>query len=205
MRAIAGSALHGPRQRRRRQYGSAPSKPAKGVSLRGVVLGAAIAAASLLVGDGASAVSSLGDGRDCGDFTDWNTAQVWFEMFQPEHGDVAHLDANGDGVACESLPGVPTATAARPSGGGYWMLAANGTVFGFGDAGPLAPLVRDAATAITPASGGGYWVLGASGAVHARGATHYGDAALFLVATAQRRSRGRRPVTATGSSRIWAR
>lgn len=51
--------------------------------------------------------SSPGDARDCGDFTTWRQAQDWFETYYPAYGDVARLDADGDLVACESLPGAP--------------------------------------------------------------------------------------------------
>lgn len=48
-----------------------------------------------------------GDVRNCGDFATWPEAQAWFDTYAPHYGDVAGLDADGDGVACESLPGAP--------------------------------------------------------------------------------------------------
>ena len=48
-----------------------------------------------------------GDTKNCTDFATWRDAQDWFEFYFPHYGDVARLDGNGDGVACESLPGAP--------------------------------------------------------------------------------------------------
>lgn len=31
-------------------------------------------------------------------------AQAWFDKYYPQYGDVARLDGNNDGRACESLP-----------------------------------------------------------------------------------------------------
>jgi len=45
-----------------------------------------------------------GDSVNCGDFTTQALAQAWFDKYFPYYGDVAKLDADGDGVACESLP-----------------------------------------------------------------------------------------------------
>jgi hypothetical protein len=49
-----------------------------------------------------------GDTKNCGDFSPWSEAQEWFEFFYPHCEDVANLDADGDLVACESLPGAPS-------------------------------------------------------------------------------------------------
>jgi len=43
--------------------------------------------------------------RDCSDFLTQPQAQRFFELHQP--GDPHNLDGNGDGQACESLPGGP--------------------------------------------------------------------------------------------------
>jgi len=43
-----------------------------------------------------------GDNRNCGDFDTQREAQLYFEAAGP--GDPNRLDANNDGVACESLP-----------------------------------------------------------------------------------------------------
>jgi hypothetical protein len=40
-------------------------------------------------------------------FATWREAQNWYEFYFPYYGDVAGLDGNNDGVACESLPGHP--------------------------------------------------------------------------------------------------
>lgn len=48
-----------------------------------------------------------GDSKNCGHFSTWAEAQAWFDFYRPWYGDVAKLDADGDGIACESLPGAP--------------------------------------------------------------------------------------------------
>lgn len=48
-----------------------------------------------------------GDTKNCSDFRTWAEAQAWFDLYFPHYGDVARLDADGDGIACESLPGAP--------------------------------------------------------------------------------------------------
>ena len=75
-------------------------------------------------------------------------------------------------------PGSPVTSAVRTTdGGGYWILLANGIVYGYGDAANLGGPVGsvggfDPATAIfTTADGGGYWVAAANGSVYT-----YGDA-----------------------------
>ena len=45
-----------------------------------------------------------GDSVNCSDFSTQALAQAWFDLYYPHHGDVAKLDGNNDGVACESLP-----------------------------------------------------------------------------------------------------
>ncbi len=45
--------------------------------------------------------------RNCGDFADWQSAQAFFESAGGPNRDPHRLDRNGDGVACESLPGAP--------------------------------------------------------------------------------------------------
>jgi hypothetical protein len=44
-----------------------------------------------------------GDSKNCDDFDSWEEAQAWFEYYYPYYGDVAKLDGNKDGIACESL------------------------------------------------------------------------------------------------------
>lgn len=51
--------------------------------------------------------SNPGDSKNCGDFSTWTSAQDWYLTHLPHYGDVAGLDRDDDGVACESLPGAP--------------------------------------------------------------------------------------------------
>ncbi|WP_419819307.1 cell wall-binding repeat-containing protein [Glaciibacter flavus] len=51
--------------------------------------------------------ASPGDTKNCSDFTTWSAAQNWFLTYYPYYGDVARLDGDSDGVACETLPGAP--------------------------------------------------------------------------------------------------
>ncbi|HEX2154654.1 MAG TPA: excalibur calcium-binding domain-containing protein [Acidimicrobiia bacterium] len=51
--------------------------------------------------------SNPGDAVNCTTFESWQEAQDWFDLYAPHYGDVADLDGNGDGAACESLPGAP--------------------------------------------------------------------------------------------------
>ncbi|HEX9977134.1 MAG TPA: excalibur calcium-binding domain-containing protein [Acidimicrobiia bacterium] len=52
-----------------------------------------------------------GDAVNCTDFATWREAQIWFDRYATAYGDIAHLDNDGDGVACETRPRVP-----QPSG-----------------------------------------------------------------------------------------
>ena len=52
-----------------------------------------------------AATAAPDEDRDCSDFDDWQSAQDFFES--AGDGDPHGLDGNGDGVACESLPGAP--------------------------------------------------------------------------------------------------
>lgn len=45
-----------------------------------------------------------GDTVNCSDFDTQAEAQEWFDTYFPHYGDVAGLDADNNGVACESLP-----------------------------------------------------------------------------------------------------
>ena len=81
------------------------------------------------------------------------------------------------GVALTGLAAGLVGIASTPDGGGYWLVAADGGVFAYGDAGfhgstggmtLNAPVVGMAATP----DGGGYWLVAADGGVFA-----YGDAA----------------------------
>jgi hypothetical protein len=48
-----------------------------------------------------------GDTKNCSDFATWQEAQAWFDLYFPHYGDIAKLDQDNDGIACESLPGAP--------------------------------------------------------------------------------------------------
>ena len=48
-----------------------------------------------------------GDTVNCSDFATWQEAQIWFDRYVVAYGDVAELDNDGDGVACETRPGSP--------------------------------------------------------------------------------------------------
>ncbi len=48
-----------------------------------------------------------GNTKNCSDFATWAQAQAWFLKYLPYYGDVAQLDADNDGIACETLPGAP--------------------------------------------------------------------------------------------------
>ena len=56
-----------------------------------------------------------GPDRNCGDFSSWWNAQNFYLASGGPVLDPHRLDRNGDGVACESLPGAPGSDA-RPSG-----------------------------------------------------------------------------------------
>ena len=45
--------------------------------------------------------------RNCGDFDDWASAQAFFEANGGPDTDLHRLDSDGDGIACQSLPGAP--------------------------------------------------------------------------------------------------
>lgn len=55
---------------------------------------------------GATATPSVPD-RNCSDFDTWSEAQAFFEAEGGPESDPHRLDHDGDGIACESLPGAP--------------------------------------------------------------------------------------------------
>lgn len=55
-------------------------------------------------GGGTTPPTNPGDTKNCSDFATQAEAQAWYDTYAPAYGDVAGLDADGDGVACESLP-----------------------------------------------------------------------------------------------------
>ena len=59
-----------------------------------------------------------GDSKNCSDFATQAEAQAWFDLYFPFYGDVAGLDADGDGIPCESLPLVSPLTASSLVNGG---------------------------------------------------------------------------------------
>ena len=60
-----------------------------------------------VVGPPATHPANPGDAVNCTDFRTWAEAQAWYDRYFPLYGDVARLDSDGDGIACESLPGAP--------------------------------------------------------------------------------------------------
>jgi hypothetical protein len=72
-----------------------------------VCITAAVLLGVTVVPVGAGALDDPGNSKNCDDFATWFDAQSWFETFFPSFGDVARLDADEDGIACESLPGAP--------------------------------------------------------------------------------------------------
>ncbi len=57
----------------------------------------------------AEAAQRRANDRNCTDFKTWQEAQAFFQSAGP--GDPHGLDKDGDGIACESLPGSPSAPA----------------------------------------------------------------------------------------------
>jgi hypothetical protein len=55
----------------------------------------------------ASIPANPGDTKNCSDFATHAEAQAWFDLYYPLYKDVARLDADGNGIACESLPDGP--------------------------------------------------------------------------------------------------
>ena len=47
--------------------------------------------------------SNPGDTVGCADFATWQEAQDWYDTYAPHYGDVASIDGNNNGVACEKL------------------------------------------------------------------------------------------------------
>ncbi|MGD9999000.1 MAG: hypothetical protein AB7U39_18940, partial [Ilumatobacteraceae bacterium] len=46
-----------------------------------------------------------GDAVNCSDFATYPQAKAWYDLYYPYYGDVANLDADNDGLPCETLPG----------------------------------------------------------------------------------------------------
>ena len=65
---------------------------------------------------------------------------------------------------------------ATPDGGGYWLVASDGGIFSYGDAGFLGsrggqPLNKPVVGMAATADGGGYWLVASDGGIFS-----YGDA-----------------------------
>ncbi|MCA1841971.1 MAG: S8 family serine peptidase [Actinobacteria bacterium] len=91
----------------------------------------------------------------------------------------------------------PVATGASGAGGGYWMVSADGVVYGFGDARPLgnAPVGSASAVDLEPTrSGAGYWVVDDTGRVFA-----FGDAVSRGNVTRSRLAPGERITSLSGT------
>lgn len=74
-----------------------------------------------------------GDTVDCTSFSAWDQANHWFLTFRPYYGDVGGLDPDGDGVACEELPGAPVPVASVvPAANGYGSSTSGSTAPGSG-------------------------------------------------------------------------
>jgi N-acetylmuramoyl-L-alanine amidase len=98
----------------------------------------------------------------------------------PPPDSVVAFGSTGVGTNAVPNPNAPVVgMAATPDGGGYWIVAGDGGIFSYGDAGFLgsvgslrlnAPIVGLAATP----DGGGYWMVARDGGIFS-----YGDAAFF--------------------------
>ena len=48
-------------------------------------------------------LANPGNTKNCDSFETYAEAKAWYDLYFPQFGDVARLDANGDGRPCESL------------------------------------------------------------------------------------------------------
>ena len=69
------------------------------MKIRAIVLAIAVAALTL----GASAPGASAGDKDCSDFSTWRQAQNFYIKHGGPKRDPHHLDADRDGIACESL------------------------------------------------------------------------------------------------------
>jgi hypothetical protein len=67
-----------------------------------------------------------GDTKNCSDFSTQREAQAWFDYYYPHYGDVARLDADGDLIACESLPALRTSGSVKVAPGSSVTLQVTG-------------------------------------------------------------------------------
>ena len=56
---------------------------------------------------GSTILDPFGEDRNCGDFSNWSTAQSFFVAGGGPTNDPHQLDGDNDGIACESLSGAP--------------------------------------------------------------------------------------------------
>ena len=67
--------------------------------------------------------------RNCSDFDSWAEAQAFFEAEGGPESDPHRLDHDGDGIACESLPGAPKPATATPTPDSRATTPTPGTVY----------------------------------------------------------------------------
>ena len=65
----------------------------------------------------ATPASETFEDRNCSDFSTWSEAQSFFESEGGPDSDPHGLDRNGDGIACQSLPGAPKTPTPTPQSG----------------------------------------------------------------------------------------
>jgi len=66
-----------------------------------------VIAVILVLTRGSDVPANPGNSKDCSDFANYSEAKTWFDKYDPQYGDVAKLDSNGDKTPCEDLPGAP--------------------------------------------------------------------------------------------------
>ena len=69
--------------------------------------GDGVACQSLPGSPSSASSSNTSDSRNCSDFNKWSEAQDFFEAEGGPNSDPHRLDRDGDGIACQSLPGAP--------------------------------------------------------------------------------------------------
>ena len=70
--------------------------------------GDGVACQSLSGAPSSASSSTTPDSRNCSDFDTWSEAQDFFESEGGPASDPHRLDRDGDGIACQSLPGAPS-------------------------------------------------------------------------------------------------
>ena len=64
---------------------------------------AAITTTTALTTSVPEAPPNPGDAVSCADFDTWEEAQEWYDTYAPHYGDIALIDINNNGIACEKL------------------------------------------------------------------------------------------------------